>query len=822
MNGVGVERGMRVTQGATFLCEPDPDEILRVVGGAATDINVLTFWSLEDAYPRGKLRYHLGQLGMTNLINELADKGCSVQTLICDASSRSVIGEHITPMLSDIEVTEAFIDRQRNPSVKVKRLSDLVDSLHQQRVDARSLSERAVRGALQFRNFIQQRRPPGAVLKSLSRFRAYFNLNIEELDEPTRSYLTLLQKEFPGVPEFELLASLFASHRRPKWFDAFWLGDVAAWVAIQAATNGTNTLILEANRSAYSWLTHTCFLRIGCMLEPAISPMHWPAMCFVNPLLSTTGEEAMQLDCPDEAIFLHHHPAGLRDRLEIAMPEALKSYRSWLLPKLPENTDSETIRKAVFDTVVLQTEKFDRDFMVRNKQATCKTRVPSSDNLRIGLCLSGGGFRATFYHLGIIRLLQQLDLLNRVTGVYAVSGGSILAGHLAKCWTSYSQPKADANSFMNASRPLFQMGQGDLRGRIVRRLLAFRWLTGTGWIPRFIENYYKRVGGLDIELRNLPTSPAFSFLATSMKTGKAVSFSRGGYHDGQHLFKCPDWPLARAVAASSAFPPVFSPIPIAQKDLSGSDGHDRGVEYLTDGGVYDNLGLSRLAADELERSDERWCSVVLVSDASAPFGSSLSDKFRLMTTRALRTTDILMKRVAELEAAANTSEYSSDDDRQRPYLVHAEIDTVVSPDNDFGLQIDHGRFKVQDEAVQKHLANIRTDLDEFSTLEIAALMRHGYEVALNSLTQAKLVPSNFVPEDPWRDMSLRVDDSSKAVSTLPSRTDEPKTEELRKKMEHASRRRLRLFKVSDWTSWLLVIYGIITASALAAQYYQFA
>lgn len=818
---------MNVTQGATFLCEPDPDEILRVVGGAATDINVLTFWSLEDAYPRGKLRYHLGQLGMTKLINELADKGCSVQTLICDASSRSVIGEHITPMLSDIEVTKAFIDRQRNRSVKVKLLSELVDSLHQQSEDARSLSERAVRGALKFRNFIQQRRPPDAVLESLSDFRAYSDLNFEGLHESTRSYLTVLQNEFPDVPAFELLASLFASHRRPKWFDAFWLGDVAAWVAIQAATKGTNTLILEANRSAYSWLTHKCFLRIGCMQQPAISLDHWPAMCFVTPLLSTTGEEAMQLDRRDEAIFLYHDPKGLMSRLEKATPKALGSYRSWFLPKLPQNTDSETVRKAVCDTVVSHTAKFDPGFMIRNKQATCKTRVPSSDNLRIGLCLSGGGFRATFYHLGVIRLLQQLDLLNRVTGVYAVSGGSILAGHLAKCWDSYSQPKADANSFINASRPLFQMGQGDLRGRIVRRLLAFRWLTGTGWIPRFIENYFKRVGGLDIELGNLPDSPAFSFLATSMKTGKAVSFSRDGYHDGQHLLRCPDWPLARAVAASSAFPPVFLPIPIAQKDLSGSDGHDRGVEYLTDGGVYDNLGLSRLASDELERSDEKWFSVVLVSDASAPFGSSLNDKFRLMTTRALRTTDILMKRVAELEAAANTSEYEPDDDRPRPYLVHAEIDTVVSPNDECCLQLDNGRFKVQDEAVQKHLAKIRTDLDEFSTLEIAALMRHGYEVALNSLTQAKLVPSNFVPEDPWRDMSQPVDDSSKDVSPLPSRTDEPKTEEpkteeLRKKMEHASRRRLRLFKGSDWTSWLLLTYVAVTACALAAYYYQFA
>jgi NTE family protein len=48
---------------------------------------------------------------------------------------------------------------------------------------------------------------------------------------------------------------------------------------------------------------------------------------------------------------------------------------------------------------------------------------------RLGLALSGGGFRASFFHLGVLRRLAELDLLRHVTTLSTVSGGSILAAH---------------------------------------------------------------------------------------------------------------------------------------------------------------------------------------------------------------------------------------------------------------------------------------------------------------------------------------------------------------------------------------------------------
>jgi predicted acylesterase/phospholipase RssA len=49
---------------------------------------------------------------------------------------------------------------------------------------------------------------------------------------------------------------------------------------------------------------------------------------------------------------------------------------------------------------------------------------------RIGLALSGGGFRAILYHLGLVRFLRDAGLLSKVTHITSVSGGSVFAAHL--------------------------------------------------------------------------------------------------------------------------------------------------------------------------------------------------------------------------------------------------------------------------------------------------------------------------------------------------------------------------------------------------------
>jgi len=57
---------------------------------------------------------------------------------------------------------------------------------------------------------------------------------------------------------------------------------------------------------------------------------------------------------------------------------------------------------------------------------------------RIGLALSGGGFRATLFHLGMIRFLREANILPKVTHITSVSGGSILGAHLVLNWHRYN------------------------------------------------------------------------------------------------------------------------------------------------------------------------------------------------------------------------------------------------------------------------------------------------------------------------------------------------------------------------------------------------
>ena len=53
----------------------------------------------------------------------------------------------------------------------------------------------------------------------------------------------------------------------------------------------------------------------------------------------------------------------------------------------------------------------------------------TSLGLRIGLALSGGGFRASIFHLGVIRRLEELGIMKYVHTISSVSGGSIIAAY---------------------------------------------------------------------------------------------------------------------------------------------------------------------------------------------------------------------------------------------------------------------------------------------------------------------------------------------------------------------------------------------------------
>src|SRR6202008_4614656 len=79
---------------------------------------------------------------------------------------------------------------------------------------------------------------------------------------------------------------------------------------------------------------------------------------------------------------------------------------------------------------------------------------------KIGLALSGGGFRATLYPLGLVRFLRDAGILPSVTHITSVSGGSIIAAHLVLNWDRYN---GSPNEFDAAASELLDYVRLDVR-----------------------------------------------------------------------------------------------------------------------------------------------------------------------------------------------------------------------------------------------------------------------------------------------------------------------------------------------------------------------
>ena len=226
---------------------------------------------------------------------------------------------------------------------------------------------------------------------------------------------------------------------------------------------------------------------------------------------------------------------------------------------------------------------------------------------RLGLALSGGGLRATLYHLGVVRCLKDAGTLPKITHITAVSGGSIFAAHLGLNWDRYCGSGRD---FDEAAEEIIRFAQLDVRNRIVRRFpftetanLARSMLlmkTRRQWTrPGLLERYYERMLYGDTPLSQLPDHPQLHLLSTNLSEGCLCSFNREGMYVQRRVGKRRDRfekveaslaTVPMAVAASSCFPGFFPPLELTGVDV-GADQGEFVRQAFTDGGVYDNLAL---------------------------------------------------------------------------------------------------------------------------------------------------------------------------------------------------------------------------------------
>jgi NTE family protein len=226
--------------------------------------------------------------------------------------------------------------------------------------------------------------------------------------------------------------------------------------------------------------------------------------------------------------------------------------------------------------------------------------IPGDENRQpkpgIGLCLSGGGYRAMVFHIGALWRLYETGLLKQIERISSVSGGSITAGVLGLNWRALSfDPAKLKNDFV----PRVVAPLRALAGETIDREAIVLGLVLPGRVSDQVVEAYDEHLFHGKTLQDLPDTPRFVINATNVQSGVLWRFAKPYMRDylvGE--VKNPKVALAQAVAASSAFPPVLSPCELRldpDSFTAGSGTLQRkpftSKVVLTDGGVYDNLGL---------------------------------------------------------------------------------------------------------------------------------------------------------------------------------------------------------------------------------------
>ena len=356
--------------------------------------------------------------------------------------------------------------------------------------------------------------------------------------------------------------------------------------------------------------------------------------------------------------------------------------------------------------------------------------MKEADAATYTLALSGGGFRATFFHLGVLAYLHHSGKLREgeIKNIVGVSGGAIIAMHAVLNWDRYAS--GDDALFIEAAQELVAHSR-----QHPRRYCTTRWLWTHGFLFGFfltrsfsLSNLHRHLlAGLFRkpeqqaeeavlhDTKHHHRAPKLHVVAVDHAVGRLCSFSDDVFlrfsanredidlevkHSGA-------LPAAIAVAASACFPPYFSPIKLTNNDLVPVDGDTNrlnGTLWLADGGVLDNLGLNSACTAVPDNS-------ILVScDATPRFDSESTKSYRWFHKNAGRSTELMMDAGAE-------------DARQRPGR-----DSRPNIPIKLRNPLCDGNLLLPVEA-QQHVLSFRTDLDRMTDTELHCLICHGYQTA---------------------------------------------------------------------------------------------
>ncbi|MEO8368401.1 MAG: patatin-like phospholipase family protein [Candidatus Solibacter sp.] len=452
--------------------------------------------------------------------------------------------------------------------------------------------------------------------------------------------------------------------------------------------------------------------------------------------------------------------------------------------------------------------------------------VASSFIGKVGLALSGGGFRASFYHLGVLACLAELDVLRHVEVLSCVSGGSIVGA----CYWLFlrerllKDPPMKREDYVSLVARLIEHFENAVAVDVRRQIqpstaaLAFQFLvrkrkgamdpdeTAKTLDEHFYRPVFTPLRSEPVRMHELIFTPndhdagltgsktfhpdrhnwlrankvpGLVLNATTVNTGRGWQFtptwmgeSPWALNEGADNIERLQWAwyepdagwqiqLARAVAASASVPGIFAPLNLGQcyQDVE---------IQLVDGGVYDNQGVSALLAAN--------CNVLLVSDAA---GQLLLERrsdatLKALGSYAMRAMDILMERVRQATYADLNARQSSGLIRGLMFLhmkAGLDADTIRLPFSQETFQVERAPLTPSGirKEFQKALAELRTDLDAFTTAESSALMACGYQMASEAFKKqlASKTPELVRQRVPatWTFESTRQEITSTAATT---------------------------------------------------------
>ncbi|WP_457253163.1 patatin-like phospholipase family protein [Pedococcus sp. P5_B7] len=348
--------------------------------------------------------------------------------------------------------------------------------------------------------------------------------------------------------------------------------------------------------------------------------------------------------------------------------------------------------------------------------------APAAGRDGTALCLSGGGYRAALFHLGAVRRLNELGVLSQLTTVSGVSGGSIVANLLADPRLEFPRDGGVVGGFEDfVADPLTRLTSRNIRTpALLSTLRPWKWPARDAAIRALADELADAVTWWSTPLRdNAHSGPAVVTCATEIGYGVDWVFEgptahrpHGRVGDYRVGYAAPpaDLRLADVVAASCAFPPFFAPMVldgVAMHLTGGKKGLESDDERasimrrvrLTDGGVYDNLGLEPVWKRH---------ATVLVSDGGGVFRARTE---RTVVGRTLRILGIATNGGQSVRSRWLHAGYA----RGALHGTSWALDTVVE-----------GSYPRE----TTELVNaVRTDLDVFSTGEQHVLERHGYLIA---------------------------------------------------------------------------------------------